>query len=42
MSVPRDNYATGILAHLVSLAGVDPEAGTYPVRKVNANARDGE
>lgn len=34
MPVPRDNYATGILAHSVILVWVDPETGTYPVRKV--------
>ena len=42
MAVPRDNYATGILANLVSLAWVDPTTGTYPVRQVNAKVSNGK
>lgn len=42
MAVPRDDYATGILAHLVSLAWVDPTTGTYPVRQVNAKVSNGK
>lgn len=40
MAVPRDDYATGILAHLVNLAWVDPKTKTYPVRMVSAKVVD--